>query len=66
MRLLQKNKSHFGRFLRALLDVRQRIDIILLYLPLEKPQWKYCFQFGTLHLKTDGDNPEESSRMGNF
>lgn len=53
MRLLQKNKSHSGMFLRALLDVRQRNEIILLYLPLEKPQWKYCIKFGALHLKTD-------------
>lgn len=51
MRLLQKNKSNSGMFLRALLDVRQRNEIILLYLPLEKPQWKYCIQFGALHLK---------------
>jgi len=28
-------------------------EIILLYLPLKKPQWKYCIQSGALHLKTD-------------
>lgn len=48
-----KVQSHAGMYLRAVLDVRQRKEIILLYLPLKKPQWKYCIQSGALHLKTD-------------
>lgn len=54
----------FWDVLKTLLAVRQRNEIILLYLPLEKPQSKYCIQFRALHLKTDVYQVEieESSR----
>lgn len=54
----------FWDVLRTLLAVRQKNEIILLYLPLEKAQSKYRIQFRALHLKTDVYQVEieESSR----
>lgn len=48
-----KEQIKFWDVLGALLAVKQGNEIILLYLPLKKPQLKYCIQFRVLHLKTD-------------